>query len=57
MAGHGAPPRLLLIAAALSVTGLALVLWAGFGGGDSTLLYIGGALFVISALLQWRSRT
>ena len=52
------PPRLLLIAAALSITGLALVIWAGFGseGDRSMFLYAGAALFVISAILQWRSR-
>ena len=52
------PPRLLLIAAGLSITGLALVLWAGVGeGGDrSAFLYVGAGLFVVSAILQWRSR-
>ena len=50
------PPRSLLVAAALSIAGLALVIWAGFGsdGDRTTALYAGAALFVISAILQWR---
>ncbi|MGB3542345.1 MAG: hypothetical protein WBA11_05400 [Rubrivirga sp.] len=49
----------MLAAAALSIMGLALVIWAGFGsdGDRSTFLYVGAGLFVISAILQWRSRT
>ncbi|WP_424519700.1 hypothetical protein [Rubrivirga sp.] len=58
MAQAGPPPAL-LAAAALSIMGLALVIWAGFGsdGDRSTFLYVGAGLFVISAILQWRSRT